>query len=991
MLKVTVPKGTMGDLHFVAHFRIKTFTVTYNTDGGSAVAPVTQNWNTALTAPSTTKVGYNFLGWYKDGVAFDFATEKLTEDMTLTAMWDAIEYSITYALDGGYLSNKPTSYTVESAFTLGTPTKSNYEFLGWTYEGQSTPVLTVTVPKGTMGDLHFVAHFRIKTFTVTFKTNGGSAIEPITLAYGSLIPVPVCAKEGYTLQYWTKNGYSAWDFTTNKVTGDITLEAIWKVNSYTVTFDANGGTAVAPVTQSYGTKLAAPVSEREGARLLGWYNGDTPWNFDTDTLMQDMTLVAKWEILYVKVTLNANDGSTPTTFTQDFGTHLTAPEITREGYTLLGWFSGDAPWDFATDTLTENVTLIARWKADEYTITYNLGGATIQNAPKSYTVESEAFTLPHPTLAHHSFLGWTYEGQSMPVLNVTVQKGSMGALEYTATFRPDTYTVSFFTNGGTAVPSITVEYGTKLTAPEVSKTGVDLLGWYNGEELWDFENDIVSANITLTAVWNEDTFKITFIMGDERVVVYTDAGAVPAEPKPTKYNGMTFVSWDRKVNPASENTSYVAIYTDIMSVSNMLEMYEYSASTFANGRNALYATSALYMLALQEYTSPLDGPVRERILEHLRNVVAPGNAPDFDLAPTWDYTSLSAAIAIIRATPTVWKHIDSELEEQIDVLMKGLAYVESFGTSDDNDYRTGPSMRGNYRKSWNPNYRMASIPPMIYTAFYFGDGNMAKGATTLNTMLKAFNEAEYNFMIGKFEEYGWLDALSVWTAEGKVCDDGSSYNGQKGKDAKTLLLYGGMAICDDTPTATTIWVYGGNGKGVTNGGRDYLYGGVGLDNPAGIIEKLISHNYSGGAVKSDHWYEINGTYQQVAWILDRSSSPYEGQMGMMLEFASGNRSSTGYCSHDFYLTTIILSSASALGIYDCKSANPTLFDMVTVGNEDFFYKNEIGYQGYATGSYGTSTSTHSEANENAPYFALKNYWREHMKGSNESTFPILPF
>ena len=97
-------------------------------------------------------------------------------------------------------------------------------------------------------------------------------------------------------------------------------------------------------------------------------------------------------------------------------------------------------------------------------------------------------------------------------------------------------------------------------------------------------------------------------------------------------------------------------------------------------------------------------------------------------------------------------------------------------------------------------------------------------------------------------------------------------------------------------------------------------------------------------------------------------------MGMMKEFASGRRSSTGYCSHDFQLTTILILATKALGICDVK-ANADLWAQIVVGNEDFFYKNERGYQGYATGSYGVSTKTHSEGDEEKPYFALKYIWK----------------
>ena len=101
------------------------------------------------------------------------------------------------------------------------------------------------------------------------------------------------------------------------------------------------------------------------------------------------------------------------------------------------------------------------------------------------------------------------------------------------------------------------------------------------------------------------------------------------------------------------------------------------------------------------------------------------------------------------------------------------------------------------------------------------------------------------------------------------------------------------------------------------------------------------------------------------------------EAGMMLELASGNRSSTGYCSHDFQLTTVVILATDALGILRAWE-NPELWSRVRVGNEDFFYKNEIGYQGYATGSYGVSTKTHSEQNEGKPYFALKYIWKNFL-------------
>ena len=706
----------------------------------------------------------------------------------------------------------------------------------------------------------------------------------------------------------------------------------------------------------------------------------------------DLAFTACFEIIRCEVSFDTCGGIEVPTVTQNAGTTLEEPETEKLGYRFLGWYLGESPYSFNTP-LTESMTLVAKWELIEYTITYKLDGGTVVGAPESYNIHSETFTLPTPTKEHYLFLGWTYAGQSTPVRTVTVESGEIGNRTFTACFRIRTHTVTFLTNGADEIPSIKVDYGSRLDAPEIQKQGYTLLGWYYGDQLWDFDADTVEGDMILSAVWNGDMHKVTFVYGNKSEVVYVSHGATPLTPADSAYyNGMKFVCWDADISSVYEDTVFVAIYTDIMSATDMIEMYGKDLLDYSKG-GLLERASALYMLALQEHESPLDGPVRERILEHLRTVVMENRAPDFNLAPSWHYTMLTATIALVRDTPSVWKHVDSELEERLDVMMKAFAYMASIGTSDYNNYKTGPSMKGNYGKGWNPNYRMANIPAILYATSYFGNNDFASGSVTMNNMLKSFDEAEYNFMIGKFAEYGWNTALSYWTTEGKTCDDGKSNHGKVGADAKTMLISGGWVVCDDTPTATTIWVDGGTGVGVNNGGKDYLYGGAPLSDPVAIIEKLIAHNYSGGAVQSNHYYDADGdkVAEMVAWIADYSTSPYQGQMGMMLEFASGNRSSTSYCSHDFLLSTAILSSAKALGIYDIKVDNPALYQLVLVGNEDFLYKNEIGYQGYSTGSYGTSTSTHSEANEGSAYFALKTHWKEYMKGSEEGYFPILPY
>ncbi len=378
---------------------------------------------------------------------------------------------------------------------------------------------------------------------------------------------------------------------------------------------------------------------------------------------------------------------------------------------------------------------------------------------------------------------------------------------------------------------------------------------------------------------------------------------------------------------------------------------------------------ALYYLTLAEHENPGNEEIISRVLAHFDAATSEGQAPAFDAICLWCYCPYSAAIALAKATPSIWSRVSPALCEKLTFTMEMYAYLESFATSDENSYSTGPGLAGNYHKGWNPNYRLANVPAILFAAHFFGDGDAVRGAKVVNDMLHAFDEAAYTRVILTLGRYGWHRALAVWTAAGPVARDGS-----QGSSAKELLLRGGPAYALNY-THTQVNTNAGDGKGVGNGGADYLYHGYPLSDAPAIIRDLLVFNYSGGEVKSDHHFDVDGdgVAEKIAWIVDESESPYQGRVGMMKEFASGNRSSTGYCSHDFLLTTCLISAANALGLFYIVS-DPALWEMVKVGNGDFLYKNERGYLCFATGSYGTSHHAHSEENEGKVYFATKSLW-----------------
>jgi hypothetical protein len=409
---------------------------------------------------------------------------------------------------------------------------------------------------------------------------------------------------------------------------------------------------------------------------------------------------------------------------------------------------------------------------------------------------------------------------------------------------------------------------------------------------------------------------------------------------------------------------------------NIKEMLETPLMSFTSDRtlndnraNSLEKALALFSLVLSENESPAED-VRERIIAHLASVTSAEVAPSFEAICLWCYCPLTASIALAKATPSVWEALGDDTRSRLDFMMECFVYLESLATSDYNDYNTGPGLAGNYNKKWNPNYRLANVPVMLFATHYFGDCDMARGAEAVNSLLRAFDEQTYDRVIGSFERYGWHRAYDIWTTPARVHEDGT-----RGNDARTMLLYGGRTYALNYKHEF-VTKEAGDGLGVTNGGQDYLYHGAPLCEPQRIIEDLLRFNYSGGEVKSEHCYDVDkdGVAERVAWIVGELKSPYQGQVGMMKEFASGNRSSTGYCSHDFVLCTCLIAASRALGIYDVRD-DSELWSMICVGNGDFLFKNECGYQGFSTGSYGTMTNTHSEENENESYFAMKEIWQ----------------
>ncbi len=210
----------------------------------------------------------------------------------------------------------------------------------------------------------------IPTYTVTFNSNGGSDVSPKTQTVnaGDKATKPADpTRDGYDFTGWKKDGdTSFFDFNT-PINADITLSAEWKEkDTFVVSFNSKGGSAVSSVSVKRGGKVAKPSDPaKNGLDFGGWLKGDgTAFDFDNETVSSDITLTAVWtkdgKVAYI-VTFDTNGGSALSSDTQIVyeKTKITPPDNPkRDGYDFAGWANDGTFFDSA---VTDDITLTAAW------------------------------------------------------------------------------------------------------------------------------------------------------------------------------------------------------------------------------------------------------------------------------------------------------------------------------------------------------------------------------------------------------------------------------------------------------------------------------------------------------------------------------------------------------------------------------------------------------------------------------------------------------
>ena len=257
-----------ADQTVVAGFTPITYNLTYTLNGGTATNPATYTIETeTFTLNNPTKTGYDFAGWKLNGVGEAMMTVTIAQGSTghlaYTATWTPTVYNIVYTMDGGTATPaNPTTYTIETeSFTLNNPTKTGHTFKGWKQNGEGDAMMEVTIAQGSTGHLAYTATWQVNKYTITFDSNEGSAVDPITQDYGTTVTAPDDpTKTGYDFAGWTPA------LPATMPAENIAVTANWTVKTYTVSITGTGVTAD-NMNPKYGDDVVINIAADEDRTL----------------------------------------------------------------------------------------------------------------------------------------------------------------------------------------------------------------------------------------------------------------------------------------------------------------------------------------------------------------------------------------------------------------------------------------------------------------------------------------------------------------------------------------------------------------------------------------------------------------------------------------------------------------------------------------------------------------------------------------------------
>ncbi len=554
------------------------YTITYEVGAGtndpSNPSKYRKN-NSIVLKPPTPPTGYYFSGWYSDKEYTTYKSSINFEsgDQTFYAKYLPIKYYVKYNANGGsgYMDTTYMEYDQTYSLSANTFSRSGYTFAGWNtkadgngvFYADKASVKNLAVTNGVTFNLY--AMWDAAEYTVSLNPNGGSlqsgVPSSLKVKYGETygeMPVPVRA--GYTFNGWytsASGGIRRNSTDTVRLTANEKLYAHWTANTYTVTYNNNGGSSTGSesMTVTFGSTYsgltASSKMSRVGYTFEGWYtdpdSGTKITSATTVTIPEDHVLYAHWTANNYYVKYNANNGTgvmANTSMKYDVEQTLSVNTFSRAGYSFVGWNTkadgtGTSYEDKETvKNLTSvkggSVTLYAIWNPGKYTITFEANGGNCSVESITVTYDSTYGELPTPTRTGYSFNNWWTAASGGTRITNSSKVTITGNTTLYAHWSAASYLVTFDARGGVCdTDSKIVRFDDKYgELPIPSRPGYGFEGWYTEIS----GGSQVSAD-TVVKTTSEQTLYAHWSVGKYTITFEPNGGTCDIQSKSVEYNG----------------------------------------------------------------------------------------------------------------------------------------------------------------------------------------------------------------------------------------------------------------------------------------------------------------------------------------------------------------------------------------------------------------------------------------------------------------------
>ena len=522
--------GQTGDLTLTAHWTLQTWSVSYaDTKGVENSNPETFTVESGdIVLADLTLPGYDFAGWYDGDTRVTSIPAGTAKNMTLTAHWTPVTYTITYhGITETTRNDNPASYGLsDEPIELKTAQRNGYEFLGW-FNAENGGEKITKISVGTTGNLELWARWNATGhYTATFIGNGETVYRIFSQDTEKLSEPEVPARIGYT---------GAWEEYAFPVNEDLVIHAVYTPIVYPITYAGVKGQNPNPATYTIEDAILLSDLTATGYVFDGWYLGEEKVMEISVGTTGEITLTAHWTPVVYTVSyenIKGAENGNRTTYTIEDSFTLAA--ITADHYVFDGWYLGEKKVTAISAGTTGEITLTARWTPVAYAISYvDTKGAANPN-PLTHTVESAAIALAAIEKDGFVFIGWFIGEEQV----TEIAAGTTGEITLTAHWTPYSYAITYEnTKGATNANPNGYTAGVAVQLAGLTADHYTFDGWYLGEEKVAGISADMAGDLTLTARWIPVSYTIAY--EDVRSAVNANPTVYTIESETIVLSGLT--------------------------------------------------------------------------------------------------------------------------------------------------------------------------------------------------------------------------------------------------------------------------------------------------------------------------------------------------------------------------------------------------------------------------------------------------------------------